>query len=387
MVAIGRVLRQRGWDVVISLAEPYADVARNAGLEVEAILGRADFERLLDIESMWRPISGVREIFRQVVTQFLPRHFEVIRKHARVNRTVLIAHPLDFASRTYRDWDATTPLASVHLAPATILDPDHPSKLTSSWLEPSRPRWVVAGLMNLSQRWLLDPMYLPQLNTFRASLGLTAIKKPLGSWCHSPDRVLLMYPDWFGPRRSLDSRFIHCGFPLADHCDANIDLQVKDPIVFTSGTAHRHGKDFFRRSVDACVRLNRNGVLLTSHTENLPTSLPDSIQTLDYVPLANLLKHSVAIVHHGGIGTTGQSLASGIPQLIRPLAYDQFDNARIIHRLGCGRTLSRDRDLEERLQEILSSDSISKNASEYAARLAGTKGAIHAADAIEHSVN
>jgi rhamnosyltransferase subunit B len=386
MVAIGRTLRERGWNVVISLAEPYADVARDAGLEVEAILGRSDFERLLDTESMWRPISGVREIFRQVVTQFLPRHFEVIQKHARDHRTVLVSHPLDFASRTYRDLHATTPLASVHLAPAMILDPDHPPKLSSYWFELSRPRWAVAAAMYFAQRWMLDPMYLPQLIAFRSSLGLAAIQRPLESWCHSPDRVLLMYPDWFGPNRNLDSRFVHCGFPLADHSDASIDLRVSQPIVFTSGTAHRHGKDFFRHAVDACVQLGRNGVLLTSHVENLPPNLPDSIQTFGYVSLATLLTQSAAIVHHGGIGTTSQGLAAGIPQLIRPLAYDQFDNAQIIHRLGCGRTLTRDRDLERKLKEILTSDSISANASKYASRLSGVKGATTAADAIEQLV-
>lgn len=32
-------------------------------------------------------------------------------------------------------------------------------------------------------------------------------------------------------------------------------------------------------------------------------------------------------VHHGGIGSTSQTLKAGIPQIIRPVAFDQFDNS------------------------------------------------------------
>jgi len=65
------------------------------------------------------------------------------------------------------------------------------------------------------------------------------------------------------------------------------------------------------------------------------------------------LPHCAAIVHHGGIGTTSQALAAGIPQLIRPMAFDQFDNANRIEKLGCGRWLRNDRNLANELQQIL----------------------------------
>ena len=48
---------------------------------------------------------------------------------------------------------------------------------------------------------------------------------------------------------------------------------------------------------------------------------------LPYVPLRALLPRCAALVHHGGIGTTAEALRAGVPQVIVPLAYDQFDNA------------------------------------------------------------
>ncbi|MEE2780612.1 MAG: nucleotide disphospho-sugar-binding domain-containing protein, partial [Planctomycetota bacterium] len=58
------------------------------------------------------------------------------------------------------------------------------------------------------------------------------------------------------------------------------------------------------------------------------------------VPLSQLLPHAAALVHHGGIGTTSQALATGIPQLIMPMAFDQPDNADRVQRLGVGGGLS-----------------------------------------------
>jgi rhamnosyltransferase subunit B len=42
------------------------------------------------------------------------------------------------------------------------------------------------------------------------------------------------------------------------------------------------------------------------------------------------------VIHHGGIGTTAQCFAAGVPQLIMPMAHDQPDNAARVKRLGVG---------------------------------------------------
>jgi UDP:flavonoid glycosyltransferase YjiC (YdhE family) len=47
-----------------------------------------------------------------------------------------------------------------------------------------------------------------------------------------------------------------------------------------------------------------------------------------------VLPRAAAFVHHGGIGTTAQALAAGVPQLIMPLAHDQPDNASRARDLG-----------------------------------------------------
>jgi UDP:flavonoid glycosyltransferase YjiC (YdhE family) len=97
-----------------------------------------------------------------------------------------------------------------------------------------------------------------------------------------------------------------------------------------------HGHEFFEGAVKACAKLNRRGILLTRFGEQLPSSLPANVIHADYAPFSELLPRVAALVHHGGIGTTSQALAAGVPQLIAPMSHDQFDNAYRVKVLGVG---------------------------------------------------
>ena len=108
------------------------------------------------------------------------------------------------------------------------------------------------------------------------------------------------------------------------------------PFVFTAGSAHVSAAKFFEMAVEWCRRSARPAILLSSDAKQIPANLPESVVPSSYVPLGKLLPHCKAIVHHGGIGTTSQALASGIPQLVCPMAFDQFDNGRKIEILRQG---------------------------------------------------
>ena len=209
--------------------------------------------------------------------------------------------------------------------------------------------------------WLIDtlavdPMIRGPINRMRSSYGLKPVRRPLNHWWHSPDRILAMYPEWFAPATaSFAPRLMHCGFPLQDHSQKDFSPPSDLPIVFTSGTAHHHCRSFFEQAVRACLELKRPGLLLSTFPENFPPDLPETVRALSYVSFSQLLPHCSAIVHHGGIGTTSQALAAGIPQLIRPLAFDQFDNANRVERLGRGLWLRHDRHLVRDLNAILTS--------------------------------
>jgi UDP:flavonoid glycosyltransferase YjiC (YdhE family) len=98
------------------------------------------------------------------------------------------------------------------------------------------------------------------------------------------------------------------------------------------------GAEFFVTALAACRRAGIRALFATKFPATLP-ALPPEILPVTYAPFSTLLPRCAAIVHHGGIGTTSQALAAGIPQLIRPFSHDQPDNAARVRRLGVGECL------------------------------------------------
>jgi UDP:flavonoid glycosyltransferase YjiC (YdhE family) len=70
-----------------------------------------------------------------------------------------------------------------------------------------------------------------------------------------------------------------------------------------------------------------------------PPPLPEGVFVTEHAPHQELFPRAAAIVHQGGIGTTGQALRSGRPMLIVPHAHDQPDNAFRVKGLGVARVL------------------------------------------------
>jgi UDP:flavonoid glycosyltransferase YjiC (YdhE family) len=101
----------------------------------------------------------------------------------------------------------------------------------------------------------------------------------------------------------------------------------------------KHADQFFSDSIEACRLLGQRGILLTQHPEQLPAELPKGIQHFAYLPFSEVLPRALALVHHGGIGTTAHAIAAGIPQVIRPMAHDQPDTAARVEKLGIGASL------------------------------------------------
>ena len=188
---------------------------------------------------------------------------------------------------------------------------------------------------------IADRFLSPSVNGTRKRLGLPRVSRIFDRWWLSPDLVLGMYPDWFGNQRANNNGdWKACGFPIArdtPELPAAKDSRNNHPIFFTPGTAHKHAQAFFLNAIAACDLIGKPCILATSYPEQLPPKLPSHVTSTGYVPLDPLLRSCAAIVHHGGIGTTSMALATGCPQLVCPLAFDQFHNADQVERLGTGK--------------------------------------------------
>ena len=173
------------------------------------------------------------------------------------------------------------------------------------------------------------------------------------------------FPNWFAPDVS-DVRTT--GFPMLEEQlvpalpEALEDFlrQGSDPILFTPGSFMRRAGDFFQQARAVCARLGLRAIFLTPYIDQVPKDLPATVRHFRFISLQRLAPRAAALVHHGGIGTCAQGLRAGIPQLIKPVFFDQNDNAARIETLGVGQriTANREDELAERLSTLLTSSSV-----------------------------
>lgn len=347
MVGLALRLRSRGHRVAL-MANPYfADLCARLDLELVPIGTVEDFREVMQNPDLWHPVRGVRTVLEFGIVPSARAVYEVLRERYVPGRTVATAHSLDLGSRIAQE-KLGIPVASVHLAPVVFRSTRRAPRLPLTLWSERVPAWIKRLQFWVGDRFFVDPILGGPLNALRAELGLAPVQRFFGPWYHSPQRVIGLFPDWFGlPQPDWPPQAVLTGFPLWDE-DEVTDLDPKleqflgegsPPIVFTPGSANLHGSDFFLEAIDACTRLGRRGILLTRHPEQLPAQMPASVRHFDYVPFGRLLPRAAALVHHGGIGTLSQALAAGVPHLVRPLAHDQFDNAARLSELGVGAEL------------------------------------------------
>lgn len=171
-----------------------------------------------------------------------------------------------------------------------------------------------------------EGMYSDDLNLLMTSPTLLS---PQPDW---PAKTFLSGFTWFEPNFLRNEKkseklagFLRSGPP---------------PIVFAlGGSARIEPGRFYTESIAACKKLCCRGILLAA--KRFHDELPDcgDILVIGYTPYAELLNGAAAIVHSGGIGALGWGLKCGVPSLMMPSSWDQYDNARLAAQKGIAVTL------------------------------------------------
>ena len=352
-VAIGAALSRRGHRVSLAVPPSFEEIVRRAGLDFEALGEPAAYEAANADPRLWDARSGARILFDLAVHLARSAYDLVAAAHAAAKAAgeafVAVAATLSFGPRLAQERLGAR-LVTVHLSPFLMRSRHAPPVLPGLDLPGWLPARATHAIQRAADRFLIDPGRLPQLNALRGNLGLPPIRR-LTDWLPSPDALLLTVPSWFAPRQpDWPPQTVQADFPRGDRFGDSPDLSETarafleagaPPVAVTYGTSMRHGGDVYAAAVEACVRLGRRALLLTPRSEQLPHRLPATILPLPYAPFGRLLPLCSGLIHHGGIGTTAEALAAGLPQLVVPNAFDQFDNAARVVRLGVGARLDR----------------------------------------------
>lgn len=97
--------------------------------------------------------------------------------------------------------------------------------------------------------------------------------------------------------------------------------------------------------LQACERAQCRVVLLQGWGSLGDTALPSWAHVETEVPHSWLFARSSAVVHHGGAGTTGAGVRSGVPSIVVPLGFDQQFWGTRLHAMGVSPAPVRRRDL------------------------------------------
>lgn len=407
-IAIAVELKARGHWPVIATSEVYREKMDTLGLEFQPV--RPDMPSYDDTEELLKlsaelidPKAGTERVMKLFTSN--PREVYEDLDAAVEGADLLLTHPLPLVGPLVAQ-KRQMPWVSSVLAPISFFsayDPPVPPQMPALYhlvrLSPVLGR-LFYRIASQRLEKVMEPVY-----RLRAEIGLARGDQPLLAGQHSPQMVLALFssvlaksqPDWPANTRVT-------GFPFYDRRDFFGETQTSSellefldngppPIVFTLGSsAFWVANEFYRDSIRAAQALGQRALLLIGHARNLPVeTLPSGVVAFEYAPFGEVLPRALAIVHQGGVGTTGQGLRACRPVLVVPHAHDQFDNAARVVRLGCGRSLARPRynsqSVAKELRALLENDDYAAKALDVGKHVQKENGAGAAADAIEEVLN
>ena len=345
-VAIGREMQSRGHNVRFYASAIFEHQVKKAGLDISVVNDCEDYEAAANSSDVARPIKAWRRT-SEYLEKFLRLSYRAMAADVSPEKCVVVGSTLAFSTRSLRETHHV-PCATVHLYTTVLRSESQLPRFTTHKLGQYAPRFLEPIVYSIFDNLFGDRIIGTKLNRHRSELGLSPVRRVFHKWIHSTDVNIGMFPEWYAfPQSDRPASIQLTGFPLYDGdetCALANDVEAflrsgSAPVAFTAGS-HTAAPSFFTASIEACQRSGRRGILLTRYADKIPGTLPDGIARFDYVPFRALLPRLTAFVHHGGIGTTSLAMLAGVPQLIRPTAFDQFDNAYRATRLGVAHELS-----------------------------------------------
>ena len=405
-IALALEMRKRYIEPVIATSETYRQRIESLNIEFypirPAMPEPETSEYFKMVEGVVDPNRGAEYLFKRILVPALRDMYDDL-SWAIEDADLLVTHPIVLAGPLVAQ-KTGTPWVSTALAPASLWSAFDP------WVPPNMP-WlhdvlkaggpVAARLYQKFIKIITNP-WLREVYEFREELGLSRGEHPLFEGQFAPDLNLALFSRLMcEPQEDWPANTVITGFPFYDKKDnAPPDTNLlrflgrgPAPIVFTLGSAAIHvAGDFYRESIKAAKLLKRRAILLVGNDQNRPKGpLSEDIAVFNYAPYGELLPRAAAVVHQGGVGTTGQSMRAGIPMIVVPFAHDQHDNAARVERLGVSRTVARSNYKAERvaseLKELLSNPSYSRRAREMGSRVRSESGASLAVDLILNQIN
>jgi MGT family glycosyltransferase len=160
------------------------------------------------------------------------------------------------------------------------------------------------------------------------------------------------------------------------------------PLVYLSlGSLGSADVELMQRLIDTLAESPDLRVVVSLGPQHELLRLPSHMEGAEYLPQTGILPHASVAITHGGNNTVTECVHFGVPIVVLPLFWDQYDNAQRVHELGQGVRLDtyghEPAQLVAAVRRLLESGRDAEARQVTAQRLQSEPGTVRAADAIE----
>ncbi len=397
-LALALELRRRGHQIHFALSPLFAEKARALGFDA-TIAGE---DPQWDSDLMRRMLAAhrtdpVRIIFEEALIPAIAPAVKSLEPLAReadlfLSHTIQLAAPI-VAERTGIPWISASAATMIYET-AAYPPPGVAWKGSPAFLNRLGWQWgykLFAGIDALAAAEYQKLGAAPRANIMAG--GAYSRQLTLGLWSPAFFPRPNDWPDWF--QVGGYARWDGTASPappsgaVAPLLGAGGTSSHSPTVLFTLGSSVVNDpRGFYDLALQAIAPTPWNAVLLGAPNDfPIPKALRERVQALRHAPYADLFPWMEAIVHQGGVGTTQAACYYGIPSLVVPRGFDQFENAAHIQREGWGlRLLPQDLSayaLRFRLERLLLSEEIRTRVRMLSEQMQAEPGISRSADLVE----
>lgn len=351
-IALAHALSEEGYIPIIATSEIYREYIKTENIQFFPI--KPDItdlrERLgLDLAGLAQAMEkNDRYLFEKIIFPYLNETYDDLLPICE-DVTAIISHSISFAARPVAEKLRKISF-TVLLSPLMIYSPLDPPKGSiipfiddPSWKMGIFYNHLIIALLGLFASFWAHP--LRKLRSSRALPKSTGLNLLFGDKDRS-HHIALFSPSLLLNSAKKNNKVFYAGHSFYDkylqssQLPEDLEQFIKcgdPPIIFTLGSFVSQGAlSHYKLFALAASKLSRRAVLLANETDayTLQKEHVENVFISSYIRHSLIFPQCSLIVHHGGIGTTGQALKAGVPQIVIPFLGDQYDNAERLCRLG-----------------------------------------------------
>jgi MGT family glycosyltransferase len=404
LVALGNDLRERGLRVVFVVEESFTGELEQRGFE-EALIrvgpppeheeqtgeGWLEFIRVTAPEFRKPTIEQLETVTLPIVEELAGgaqyAHDRMMQIWEDVQPDLIV---IDNVMSSAAILAAGVPwVRMVSANPLEMDDPEIPP-VFSGYPAGDRSGWEE---FRAEYRRLLDPL-IGELSEFNRLKGAPAL--PEGRFQYeSPWLNLYLYPGVIDyPRATPLGETWHRLDTSVRSSDREFDVNEVLPgdgkvIYLSLGSLGCMDVGLMQRFIDVLDRTEQR-VIVSMGPLGEQLRLGERMYGEAFLPQPSILPQCDLLITHGGNNTIAEAFHFGLPAIVAPLFWDQYDNAQRVHETGFGHRLAsytfEDEELLGAVERLLADDALARRMAQISAELTAAPGRVRGADLIERVV-